>query len=107
VGSLRSTIARSVRQRRKQKRLTQSALAEAVGLSTDMISRIERGTISPSIETVEALARALDQHPSVLLGGTPQHPSTKDKRLADLFEVLLAADSVKLAQIERLLKALD
>jgi transcriptional regulator with XRE-family HTH domain len=45
---------------RKQRRLTGVALAKIVGISQSKISKIEVGTIIPSPEDVERLARALD-----------------------------------------------
>ncbi len=39
--------------------MTQEELAEAVGVSTDFISLIERGQRAPSFENLERLAGAL------------------------------------------------
>lgn len=48
-----------MRQLRALKGLTQEELAEAVGVSTDFISLIERGQRAPSFENLERLAEAL------------------------------------------------
>ena len=45
---------------RKQKGLNQSELAEAVGISTEQVSNIERATSRTRIETAAAIASALD-----------------------------------------------
>jgi transcriptional regulator with XRE-family HTH domain len=44
---------------RKQRGLTQEKLAELSGLSVDFLSLIERGRRSPSFQTIERLAEAL------------------------------------------------
>ncbi|WP_028571439.1 PAS domain S-box protein [Desulfonatronum lacustre] len=51
---------------RSLQRLTQSGLAEKVGLSLKQISRIERGLSTPSFALLEKLCRALDIAPVTL-----------------------------------------
>ena len=55
-----------VKELRKGKGITQDQLAERVGLATRYISMIEVGRSSPSLETVENIARALDVQMKVL-----------------------------------------
>jgi transcriptional regulator with XRE-family HTH domain len=86
--------------------VTQAELGERSGRSTDMISRLERASISPSLETIDVLATVLDVQPAELLGGKPSHPTPRSKRLQRLIAVLIDADEEKLAQIERVIKAL-
>ncbi len=45
---------------RKQRQLTQAELAELVGIDTVSLSRIETGTVLPSLARLSALADALD-----------------------------------------------
>jgi DNA-binding XRE family transcriptional regulator len=49
---------------RKERGLTQQALARAAGLSRVHLARLEAGTSFPTLETVLALARALRVPPS-------------------------------------------
>jgi transcriptional regulator with XRE-family HTH domain len=49
-----------VRRLRKALDLTVAELGAAAGISTGMLSKIENGTISPSLATVGALAKALN-----------------------------------------------
>jgi len=104
---LRSVFARQLRSLRSEKGLTQAELADGCGRSIDMISRLERAAISPSLETVEVIADALDVDASELLGGAPAHPTPKDKRLKRLISLLWSSNAEQLLQIERVLKALQ
>ncbi len=53
-------IGLEVRRLRGERNLTAAALARAAGVSPSLISQIERGVTSPSIEVLWAIARALD-----------------------------------------------
>ncbi len=53
------SIGAAVRQRRSQMGMGVAVLARASGLSPGMLSRIERGLISPSLTSLQALAHAL------------------------------------------------
>jgi transcriptional regulator with XRE-family HTH domain len=54
---------------RRQRRLTQGALAKKAGLSISYISMMERGGRAPTLGTLEALAKALRvPAPSLLKG---------------------------------------
>lgn len=52
-------IAKKIRDKRIDLRLTQKDLADKSGLSTNYISRIERADVSPSVDTLEKLTKAL------------------------------------------------
>lgn len=58
---------RTVRQLRRQRGLSQEALAEAAGVNRSYLSEIEGGGVSPGILVVLRLARALDVPVSKLL----------------------------------------
>lgn len=49
-----------IRDLRKQHHLTQEQLAEMSDISTDFVSRVERGLNIPSLERVNAIAMALN-----------------------------------------------
>lgn len=66
--SLAGIFGTNLRNHRKAKHLTQAKLAETVGLSTEMISKIERGIASPSFATIEKLAEVLDVPEVVFFG---------------------------------------
>lgn len=58
--SLEAAIGRKVRTLRQRLQITAAELAAEAGLSPGMLSKIENGGISPSLATLQALARALN-----------------------------------------------
>lgn len=57
--SLAEIFGANLRHHRKAKRLTQDQLAEKVELSSEMISKIERGIAAPSFTSIEKLSEVL------------------------------------------------
>ena len=64
---LELAIGHEVRTLRKQLGITVADLGEATGLSTGMLSKIENGLTSPSLTTLQLLARALGVSVSTFL----------------------------------------
>jgi transcriptional regulator with XRE-family HTH domain len=58
--SIAKAIGAQVRLLRRRLDLTAAELAEQAGLSAGMLSKIENGTVSASLESLDALARALN-----------------------------------------------
>jgi transcriptional regulator with XRE-family HTH domain len=65
-----------LREARIAKRLTQEALAHAIGVRAMSISRFERGELNPSRETLMRLASALSVSTDWLLSGPPKESDT-------------------------------
>ena len=59
MATLRKKFGRKLRQARVQRRLTQEKFAEAVGISVDFLSLVERGVNAPSFENLEKIAKRL------------------------------------------------
>ncbi len=57
--SLKQRIGARILELRRGRHLSQAAVAEAAAVSTNHISLIERGKRCPSLEVLEAIARAL------------------------------------------------
>ncbi len=55
-----NAFGKNLRKLRKQKELSQEALADKVRTAPSQIGRIERGEINPTISTVKALSTALE-----------------------------------------------
>ena len=64
--SLAQIVCRNLRSVRMQQKLSQEALAHKARLSVSYISMLERGARVPPLETLEALAKALDVSPLYL-----------------------------------------
>ena len=60
-------LARDVRDARRDRGVSQRALAAAAGLDQALLSRIESGEVTPSLHSLTALATALGMQPSVRL----------------------------------------
>src|SRR5579859_3357540 len=58
--TLEQSIGAQIRRYRKLHNHTVAELASAAGISTGMLSKIENGQISPSLTTLQILARALN-----------------------------------------------
>ena len=61
-----SLLAETVTGKRKAMKLTQAQLAEAVGMNRSILSRLEKGTFTPSVDQLHALAETLDFQPENL-----------------------------------------
>ena len=59
MGKLRTKFGKRLRTLRKERVLTQQKLAEAVGVSVEFLSNVERGVNAPSFDTLEKLSKAL------------------------------------------------
>jgi transcriptional regulator with XRE-family HTH domain len=64
---IREVFARNLRHLRREKGMSQEALADEAGVDRTYISALERSTYSASITMVEKLADVLGVEPSVLL----------------------------------------
>ena len=60
MDNIKELPGKKIRELRKAKKYTQEQLAEKVDIGTPNISYFETGKYSPSIETLEKIAKALD-----------------------------------------------
>src|ERR1043166_8965068 len=70
--TLEAGIGVEVRRLRKSMDLTVAELGVAAGISAGMLSKIENGAISPSLATLDALAKALNVPISRLFAETEE-----------------------------------
>ncbi len=61
-------LGQTLRAERSSRRWSQERLAELAGLDRSFVSELERGAASPSLQTLEKLAQALELRPSQLIG---------------------------------------
>jgi DNA-binding XRE family transcriptional regulator len=62
-----ASIGRVARRIREDLGLTLASVAQQAGISPGMLSRLETGQVSPSLETIVALAEVLGVRPAILL----------------------------------------
>jgi transcriptional regulator with XRE-family HTH domain len=60
-------VGQNVRRLRQERGVNLSDLAASAGISLPMLSRLEKGDVTPSLETLVALAEALGTNPAMLL----------------------------------------
>ena len=80
--ALAREVGHCIRALRRQRGLTQAALAERIDRSEVALRAIERGASAPSFRTLERLTLALDipaaaLFPAVRPGNSPNHPATE------------------------------
>lgn len=85
MGDLRQRFGWLVKSHRRRVGLTQEKLAENVGVSIDMISKIEAGSTGASFKVIESLSVALSVDPSELFA--PELPKDHVRR-SDLVHVV-------------------
>jgi transcriptional regulator with XRE-family HTH domain len=83
VEGLRDRLGGQLRHLRRERKLTQEALAERSELSVDTVRRVERGTFSPSLETLARLAAGLDVSLHALIGRVDGVQLTPEADLCD------------------------
>jgi len=106
--SLASRLGANLRHHRGAAGLTQGRLAERVGLSSDMISRLQRGTAAPSFLTIELLARVLDILPEALFNrfDAMQLPGERGRLMDQLQSKTARLDNDDLAWLLKLIEAM-
>lgn len=62
-------IANQLIELRKEEGLSQSALAAKSGIAQSEVSRIERGALNPTVNTLSSLARSLGAHIELVKDG--------------------------------------
>lgn len=106
MGAVEKRLGRRVADHRKRAGLTQAQLAERVGVATETVSRLERGSAVPSLARLEDVASALGVGLSERFRNLDRE-SQKDRALGRLLAVARrgsAGDGEALAEVvERLL----
>ncbi len=75
MSSVRLRFGKHLRRIRRNKDITQEQLAEAIGVTAEFISTMERGKHAPSFETIEKLAAVLEADVSEFFQPIPTTPS--------------------------------
>jgi len=104
--SLAATSGSNLRHHRKAKHLTQDQLAEMVELSSEMISKIERGIAASSFSTVEKLSEVLEV-PEVAIFGVGLVVTSDNARTRPLPKIQTQLSRMNEDQLARASKLLS
>jgi transcriptional regulator with XRE-family HTH domain len=77
-------VSRGIRSLRKERGMSQAELAEAAGVSTKLVSAIEQGDRSPSLDTLDKLCRALTVTPLELFAAGEPSVADAARGVADV-----------------------
>ena len=99
-----SVFGRRLAELRKEKKLSQTELATQLGTSISVISRYERGEMTPSIDNAKKLASLLGTTVGYLLGENENADLLKDPEMVNRFKEILALED---KEREHVLFALD
>lgn len=100
---LRKRVGNLVALHRRRRGLTQQNLADMIGMSPDMISRIETGGTGLRFPTIEKLSEALEIDPAALFIVDPVPGRDMRKPLVDITVRLSALSDSDLAWVSDLL----
>lgn len=82
------SVGKRIREERKRRGLTQRALSDAIEMSEQFISNLERGSRMPATKTLQAIAGALQLSLEELLSGVPSTFKPLDADLTALASIL-------------------
>ena len=102
------TIGKAIAKHRTAKKLTQEGLAELLGLGNEAVSRMERGTVMPTVYRLVELADIFQCNASDLLTEVSHRPSDQAAHLNALLMPMTQSDRDCLIEImERLAQQLS
>lgn len=102
---LRRTFAQRLQIARRNAGLTQEELANKIGRSVDLVSRIERATSGPSLQTIALLAEALDVSPASLLGHHEPRAKRDASDLDDIVQMILSVPASATPRLRKMIRA--
>ncbi len=89
---LAKLIGKTIAARRIAANLTQEQVAERLGIGSEAVSRMERGTVMPTIARLIDLAKTFDCHVSELLTEASYVANDQAKLIAELIQSLSDED---------------
>lgn len=99
------TVGGRIRDARQKKNLSLQALGEAVGISANYVSVIERNEKQPSRQRLRRIAEVLQVDSSWLETGAPPKDDSPEAVLRDLAERILETDGHALRSVELMKEA--
>lgn len=100
------SVGKRIREERRRRGLTQRALADAIEMSEQFISNLERGSRMPATKTLQAIAGALQIKVEDLFAGTPTTVKPLDADLTALASILRDASPQDRARVINVARSL-
>ena len=102
---LKQEVGSRVKAARKMRGMTQAALAEAIDMSFETVSNLERGKTAPNFNTLSDIAIALEVEMKFFFDFEASNTSKlRSRLLSELNATTLEVDDAKLALIAELAK---
>ncbi|MBU0568724.1 helix-turn-helix transcriptional regulator [bacterium] len=101
---IRELLSTRIRELRKASKLTQAQFAELADLSIDEIGKIERGVLTPSLETLCKIASGLKISLSELLNFKDKMVTEIDKEIESLMLYLRTKDPQDIKFISEIMR---
>lgn len=98
-------IGARIKAKRKEMNLTQENLAEKLDISTEHLSRIERGSVKPSLTLAERISAELDMEEEELLFGRSRDGVDNDV-LTSIFKYLSPQKQSAIEEITKIIARL-
>jgi transcriptional regulator with XRE-family HTH domain len=100
-------LAARIRTLREHKQLTQAALAARAGLHVGFVNSVENAHQSPSLETLERLAKALDVELKGLVDFPDAAPRKADRLKAEIAQIAGRLQRCDLDTVKRVHRVVD
>ena len=84
-----------IKQLRKKKGVSQSELAEAIGVKTNTVSTWERGTRKPDVEALNLLSEYFEVSFEYLLGNSDKEDAKPSQKELNSYDLSAKADEIK------------
>ena len=102
----KSAIGKIIKKLRKEKGCTQEQFAEKINLSTNYLSKVERGMNTPNVETFLKMAEILD-FTLEDFGINQTHKETIDKEKEELLKLILSSSLKDIYVYTRFIKTIN
>ena len=101
------TLGEKIRKLRKQKELSQEALATEAGINSNHLSRLERGVFQPSIEVLKKLALSLEVNVDSLLSNEDEDRPEVTIKNKELSERIRLIDQLETEDQQAIMRVID
>lgn len=102
----KSAIGKIIKKLRKEKGFTQEQFAEKINLSTNYLSKVERGMNTPNVETFLKMAEILD-FTLEDFGINQTHKETIDKEKEELLKLILSSSLKDIYVYNKFIKTIN